>query len=141
MVSLCLSFARKRIISCSRWCADSFSVCRFMTAKGTTHPSVTDAPLIEPLLLSFTTGATIDVKDGVMQYVKVTNEFFAFLDNGHRRGILKEEVTHPEYDHDIRSDKRKEEMSKHVVVEKFWQIHVAPTTACPYPGLCGVDED
>ncbi|TKA32942.1 hypothetical protein B0A50_01168 [Salinomyces thailandicus] len=109
----------------------------FLTSKGTTHPSITDAPLIEPMLLSWTTGATIPVKEGVEQYVKVTHEFMHFLATGHRKGILAEEVTHPEYDRDARSEERKEAMQKDV--EKYWQIHVAPTTACPYPGLCGVD--
>ncbi|KAK4547955.1 hypothetical protein LTR36_010674 [Oleoguttula mirabilis] len=111
----------------------------FMTSKGTTHPSVTDAPLIEPLLLSWTTGATIDVKEGVLQYVKVTHEFMQFLYNGHRKGILKEEVTHPQYDDDVRSDARKQRMPEDI--EKYWQIHVAPSTACAAPGLCGVDSD
>ncbi|KAI7530827.1 PAF acetylhydrolase [Hortaea werneckii] len=111
----------------------------FMTSKGTTHPSITDAPLIEPTLLSWTTGATIPVREGVEQYVKVTDEFMRFLEDGHRRGILAEEVTHPEYDHDIRSDERKKGMSKEI--EKYWQIHVAPKTNCPYPGLCGVDPE
>ncbi|KAK5131500.1 hypothetical protein LTR08_000894 [Meristemomyces frigidus] len=111
----------------------------FMTSKGTTHPSVTDAPLIEPFLLSWTTGATIDVQEGVQQYVKVTHEFMQFLDNGHRKGILKEDVTHPEYDHDIRNDKRRQAMERDT--GKYWQIHVAPSTFCPMPGLCGVDPD
>jgi platelet-activating factor acetylhydrolase len=112
----------------------------FMTAKDTTHPSVTDAPLIEPLLLSWSTGATIDVKEAVREYVKVTDQFMHFLADGHRKGILAEEVTHPEYDHDIRDDARKAAM-KHDLIEKYWQIHVAPTTFCPAPGLCGVDPD
>ncbi|KAH9819317.1 Platelet-activating factor acetylhydrolase, isoform II [Teratosphaeria destructans] len=113
----------------------------FMTARGTTHPSVTDAPLIEPLLLSWTTGATIPVKEGVKQYVKVTDEFMRFLEDGHRHGILGEEVTHPEYDKDIRDKARKQAMIEKGDVEKYWQIHVAPSTACPAPGLCGIDPD
>lgn len=111
----------------------------FMTSKETSHPSVTDAPLIEPLLLSWTTGATIDVQEGVGQYVKVTDEFMQFLDDGHRKGVLAEEVTHPEYDNDIRSDARKARMSKGI--EKYWQIHVAPSTFCAAPGLCGVEPE
>ena len=106
----------------------------FVTAKGTTHPSVTDAPLIEPMLLSWTTGATIDVKDGIAQYVKISEEFMYYLQNGHRKGVLKEEVSHPKYDEETRhigNDK----------IAKFWQIHVAPTAFCAYPGLCGIDED
>jgi platelet-activating factor acetylhydrolase len=96
----------------------------FMTSIGTSHPSVTDAPLIEPLLLSWTTGATIDVKEGVNQYVKASMDFFAYLRDHGQRGILNETVTHPEYDKDERSEERKKEMSKEI--GKYWQIHVAP---------------
>lgn len=111
----------------------------FTTAKGTTHPSVTDAPLIEPFLLAWTTGSTIDAREGVLQYVKISEQFMYFLETGHRKGILKEEVTHPTYDEDIRSEDRKAEMDAEV--EKYWQIHVSPSTFCPFPGLCGVDKD
>ena len=111
----------------------------FTTAKGTTHPSVTDAPLIEPLLLSWTTGSTINTHEGVLQYVRITDEFMYYVDSGHRKGVLKEEVTHPEYDNDIRDDRRKEIMNKEV--QKYWQIHVSPLVICPAPKLCGVDED
>ena len=111
----------------------------FVTAKGTTHPTVTDAPLIEPLLLAWTTGATIDAREGVLQYVKVCEEFMQYLEDGHRRGILGEDVTHPTYNEDTRDDKRKEDMA--VSISKYWQIHVSPTTFCPYPGLCGVEQE
>lgn len=96
----------------------------FMTSIGTSHPSVTDAPLIEPLLLSWTTGATIEVKEGVNQYVKVSMDFFEYLRDHGRRGILNETVTHPHYDDDERSKERKQEMSKEI--GKYWQIHIAP---------------
>ncbi|KAI9035967.1 fungal specific transcription factor domain-containing protein [Aspergillus affinis] len=81
----------------------------FMTSVGTSHPSVTDAPLIEPLLLSWTTGATIDVKEGVQQYVQTSLEFLKFLQDNHKRGILQEPVSHPEYDQNIRDEKRRKE--------------------------------
>nr|OQO28278.1 hypothetical protein B0A51_04368 [Rachicladosporium sp. CCFEE 5018] len=97
--------------------ADRKKLAWFLTAKGTTHPSVTDAPLIQPFLLSWTTGATIDVKEGV-----------------HQRGVLKEEVSHPTYNEQMRDISNKD-------IAKFWQVHVAPTTFCPYPGLCGIEED
>jgi platelet-activating factor acetylhydrolase len=111
----------------------------FMTAKGTSHPSVTDAPLIEPFLLSWTTGSTIEVRDGVMQYVKVSDEFMRFLEDGHRIGILAEDVTHPNYDEDTTPADRKKTMSKDIA--HHWQIHVAPSTSCPFPGLCGVEKE
>lgn len=105
----------------------------FTTAKGTTHPSVTDAPLIEPLLLSWTTGSTIDAREGVLQYVKITLQFMHFLEEGHRQSILKQEITHPEYD----SEPTRE---YHPLVSKYWQIHMAPSAACPAPGYCGLDD-
>lgn len=96
----------------------------FVTMLGTSHPSITDAPIIEPLLLRWTTGATISVVDGLREYVKVTMEFLEFLQHGKKTGILAESVTHPVYDKDERSEERKKNMSKDI--EKFWQIHVAP---------------
>ena len=101
--------------------------------------SWTDAPLIEPLLLSWTTGATIDVREGVQQYVKITDELMRYVATGHRHGILAEDVTHPDYDNDVRDDRRKEGMSRDV--GKYWQIHVAPSMFCPAPGHCGIDPE
>ena len=94
-----------------------------MTSIGTSHPSCTDAPLIEPLLLSWTTGASIDVKEGVKQYVDTSVEFIQYLRSGKREGLLDEEVTHPEYDEDVRGEERKKEMGR---MGEMWQIHVAP---------------
>ncbi|CZT25787.1 related to acetylhydrolase [Ramularia collo-cygni] len=105
----------------------------FVTAKGTTHPSVTDAPLIEPFLLSWTTGSTINAHEAVLQYVKITEQLVDFLRAGHRHSILREEITHPEYDESARD--------YDASLSKYWQIHMAPTTACPAPGLCGLDDD
>jgi platelet-activating factor acetylhydrolase len=105
----------------------------FVTAKGTTHPSVTDAPLIEPVLLSWTTGSTINARDGVLQYVKITQQLMRFLADGHRQSILNEDVTHREYDDPhARGYDRK--------VAKYFQIHVAPSAACPVSGYCGLDD-
>lgn len=96
----------------------------FMTSIGTSHPSVTDAPLIQPLLMSWTTGATIDVKEGVQQYVQASLEFLEYLQTGGKTGILQEPVSHPEYDQDIRDEQRRRE--QHPDVERYWQIHVSP---------------
>lgn len=104
----------------------------FATAKGTTHPSVTDAPLIEPFLLAWTTGATINAREGVLQYVKISRQFMRFLDSGHRQSILREEITHPEYDEEVRG------YNPHV--SKYWQIHMAPDALCPSPGYCGLED-
>jgi platelet-activating factor acetylhydrolase len=97
----------------------------FVTSLGTSHPSVTDAPLIEPILLSWTTGATINVKEGLREYLKVSMEFLGFVVNGTREGVLALEPTHPdEYGVDGRSGGQKTAEMKDIV--KYWQIHVAP---------------
>jgi len=96
----------------------------FATSLGTTHPSVTDAPLIEPMLLSWTTGAKIDVREGVEQYVKVSEQFLHFQRTGVRTGLLKLPITHPHYQDDERSPELKESMPEEY--RKYWQVHVAP---------------
>lgn len=96
----------------------------FMTSLKTSHPSVTDAPLIEPLLLSWTTGATIDVHEGLREYVRVSMEFLRYLKDGSRAGVLDVGVTHEQYGNDTRSDEQKERMEKDIT--KFWEVHVAP---------------
>lgn len=89
---------------------------------GTSHPSVTDAPLIEPLLLGWTTGSTIDAHEGVHQYVQVSESFLKYQKTGAKTGLLDECVTHPEYD--MKEDGRI--LSK--TFRKYWQIHAAPCT-------------
>jgi len=96
----------------------------FMTSLGTSHPSVTDAPLIEPLLLGWTTGSTIDAHEGVRQYVKVSHRFLQYQTSGIKRGILSECVTHPEFNVEEKDRFEKGELSREIW--KYWQIHAAP---------------
>lgn len=96
----------------------------FMTSLKTSHPSVTDAPLIEPYLLSWTTGATINVKEGLREYVRVSMEFLQYLKNGTRAGVLNVGVTHENYGNDTRSEEQKKAMEKGIT--KYWEVHVAP---------------
>ncbi|KAL4933256.1 platelet-activating factor acetylhydrolase, isoform II-domain-containing protein [Aspergillus undulatus] len=97
----------------------------FLTSVGTAHPSVTDAPLLEPLLLSWTTGANLDVKEALKEYVRVTDDFSHFVRGGERRRILAEAVTHPQYNEWV-SEKRKEEFPKELT--RLWEVHVTPET-------------
>lgn len=95
----------------------------FLTSLGTSHPSVTDAPLLEPLLLSWTTGANLDVKGALKEYVLAADEFFDFVETGKPKGLLAEEVTHEEYGKWV-SEERRKEFPKDMA--KRWEIHVAP---------------
>ncbi|KFA51204.1 hypothetical protein S40293_10901 [Stachybotrys chartarum IBT 40293] len=95
----------------------------FVTSLGTSHPSVTDAPLLEPMLLSWTTGATIDVKEGLKEYVRIAGDFFNHLEKGNATGVLAEAVTHPEYNKWV-SDQRKVEFPADMA--KYWEVHVSP---------------
>lgn len=101
----------------------------FVTSMGTAHPSVTDAPLIEPLVLSWATGATVGARAGVELYARASMEFFAYLRDRERRGVLNESVTHPWYDRDERSEARKKSMAGGI--GRDWQIHVAPPPPPP----------
>lgn len=96
----------------------------FLTARGTAHPSVTDAPLIEPLLLSAVTGSRWNVKAALAQYVNVTAEFLdAVTSGGKPKHVLAEAVTHEEYGAWV-SEERKEAFPKELA--HLWEIHVAP---------------
>ncbi|CAG8961516.1 hypothetical protein HYFRA_00013867 [Hymenoscyphus fraxineus] len=96
----------------------------FMTSMKTSHPSITDAPLIEPLLLSWTTGATINVKEGLREYVRVSMEFLQYIKEGERKGVLDIGVTHEQYGNDTRTDEQKRRMGKGIT--QYWEVHVAP---------------
>lgn len=76
--------------------------------------------MIEPLLLSWTTGSTIDAHEGVRQYVGVSESFLRYQMTGEATGLLDECVTHPEYN--VKQDGRI--LSR--MFRKYWQIHAAP---------------
>ncbi|KAF3769456.1 hypothetical protein M406DRAFT_14000, partial [Cryphonectria parasitica EP155] len=104
---------------------DLLRPCWFLTSLGTSHPSITDAPLLEPLLLSWTTGSTMDAQDGIRQYVDLTADFVTYQGTGTRSGLLalsgREEdgVVRREYD-----PKNNEGIPQRW--RGYWQIHVAP---------------
>ncbi|GAB1318259.1 Putative phospholipase [Madurella fahalii] len=110
----------------------------FMTSLGTSHPSVTDAPLLEPFLLRLTTGAAIDVYQGLRQYVHVAEDFLAFLSDGKTRGLLAEKAEFPQYDPGTglgiwkpgQGDDQKawEERGEWWDWRSYWQLHVSPVT-------------
>ncbi|KAI1444291.1 PAF acetylhydrolase [Annulohypoxylon stygium] len=100
----------------------------FATSLGTSHPSVTDAPLLEPLLLSWTTGAKIDVYEGLRQYVHISEDFLWFLSAGEKRGLLKEKAEFPEYDQGRGFGVWKPGQGGAGADDwrQYWQVHVSP---------------
>ncbi|KAI0402343.1 PAF acetylhydrolase [Xylaria palmicola] len=106
----------------------------FMTSLGTSHPSVTDAPILEPTLLSWTTGAKINVHEGLRQYVHLSEDFLWFLKRREVRNLLAEKAEFPEYDagkgfgiwQPGQGDNEKEG-GQWWDWRKYWQVHVSPT--------------
>ena len=70
----------------------------FLTLLRTAHPSVTDAPLIEPGLLNYATGASLDVHVAMRAYVDVSDEFIRFVVSGGKEvtRVLASEVNDPD---------------------------------------------
>ncbi|KIE00705.1 PAF-acetylhydrolase family member, partial [Metarhizium majus ARSEF 297] len=107
----------------------------FLTSLGTSHPSVSDAPLIEPLLLSWTTGATLNVREALSEYVRVSHDFIQSLRTAKvDDGILQEKVTHTEYNKWV-SDERKASFPKDMA--RLWEIHVSPASSNDFKGPDG----
>ncbi|KAI1496170.1 platelet-activating factor acetylhydrolase, isoform II-domain-containing protein [Biscogniauxia marginata] len=104
----------------------------FMTSLGTSHPSVSDAPLLEPFLLSWTTGAKIDVYEGLRQYVHVSEDFLQFLEDGRKRNLLAKRAEFPEYDEGRGFGIWKPGQGENAAEQgqwydwrKYWQVHVS----------------
>ena len=74
--------------------------------------------------MSWTTGATVNVKDGLREYVGISIDFLHFLKSQTRQGMLAENITHTAYNVWV-SEEREKEYSKDRA--KYWQVHVAPS--------------
>ncbi|KAL3466080.1 platelet-activating factor acetylhydrolase, isoform II-domain-containing protein [Aspergillus heterothallicus] len=96
----------------------------FMTSLGTSHPSCTDAPVIQPLILGWATGATVEAREGVLQYVRRMQEFIDFVITGERWGLLDKNVTHEGYKEEVLVPWKKVYGPRDW--RRDWQIHVAP---------------
>lgn len=106
-----------------RGVADRIGASWFLTSLGTAHPSITDAPLLQPLLLGWATSTTMPVREALDEYVKVSLDFFNYLERGEATGVLREETTHEKYGKWVNDDRKKsfpEDMAKH------WEVHVSP---------------
>ncbi|KAG6033758.1 hypothetical protein E4U41_006812 [Claviceps citrina] len=94
----------------------------FLTSLGTSHPSVTDAPLLEPLLLSWTTGASLDTRAALAEYVGLSHDFVRFVVDGTPRGLLAQPVTHAEYGKWVDGEREK---SFPEDLARLWEVHVS----------------
>jgi platelet-activating factor acetylhydrolase len=98
---------------------DRVNAAWFLTFKGTAHPSITDAPVINPKALSWVSGTTMNGCNAIEEYAKVSVNFLTFLGTGGVTGILKEALSHPVWNECTREIGDRE-------VAKRWQVHVAP---------------
>ena len=94
----------------------------FMTCLGTAHPSATDAPFLEPLMLKLATGTTVSPQEGLSQLVRVSVDFMKYLTTGSATGVLAQEVTHETYGN--KKPGLKSEVPS--TIAKYWEVHVAP---------------
>ena len=98
----------------------------FMTLLGAAHSSITDAALIDAALLPYFDpgyNATIDPTQGVAQYVNVTLDFLAHVQNKTTTGVLTAAITDPEYNVSANTSEAK---SVPMSITQYWEIHVAP---------------
>ncbi|KOS16863.1 Platelet-activating factor acetylhydrolase [Escovopsis weberi] len=99
----------------------------FLTSRGTAHPTVSDFPLIQPLIVRLATGARRDPRAALRDYVRVTHDFSRLFDprgpagggglGALGAGVLARRVTHAEYGPWDRGSG-----------EEWWQIHVSPAS-------------
>ncbi|KAL4761464.1 platelet-activating factor acetylhydrolase, isoform II-domain-containing protein [Aspergillus foveolatus] len=107
-----------------RTCLQRTGAAWFMTSLGTSHASCTDAPVLQPLLLNWATGAAVDAHEGVLLYVRRIQEFIEFVNTGKREGLLDQQETHASYDEGMLVPWTKVYGPRHWT--RDWQIHVAP---------------
>jgi platelet-activating factor acetylhydrolase len=98
---------------------DRVNAAWFLTFNGTAHPSITDAPAINPKTLSWVSGTTMNGCSAIEEYAKVSVNFLTYLGTGGVTGILKEAQSHPAYSECTRTIADRERA-------KRWQVHVSP---------------
>ncbi|KAL6236316.1 hypothetical protein BDW75DRAFT_229638 [Aspergillus navahoensis] len=107
-----------------RTCLRRTGAAWFMTSLGTSHASCTDAPVLQPLVLNWATGAAVDAREGVLSYVRRIQEFIKFAITGEREGLLGQQETHTSYHEEALVPWTK--MYGPRDWTRDWQIHVAP---------------
>ncbi|KAF2488681.1 alpha/beta-hydrolase [Lophium mytilinum] len=91
----------------------------FLTLLHTAHPSITDAPILQPLLFRLVTGTRLNERLALDAYVGVSYDFLRFVRDGGRRGVLGSGVTS--------EDGPLGKVGERGVDESgLWEVHVAP---------------
>jgi len=98
----------------------------FMTLLGTSHTSISDAPLLIGSLLSLFDPTSSNVTLGnaeanIQQYVNVSADFFEFLVNGSNSGVLASGITTPEF------EIINPNATNVAGIFDGWEVHVAPS--------------
>ncbi|KAF2231930.1 alpha/beta-hydrolase [Viridothelium virens] len=107
----------------------------FLTLLHTAHPSVTDAPLIEPWLLNYATGASLEAQVALKAFVDISDDFVRFVTSrGNGMGLnLKNEIHDPDDPSVIRRTGEGPSLSRQAFKRKGggpqWAVHVAPLAA------------
>ncbi|RDA88430.1 hypothetical protein CP532_5581 [Ophiocordyceps camponoti-leonardi (nom. inval.)] len=101
----------------------------FFTSLDTAHPSISDAPLLEPLLLRLATGFRLrDPLSSLRRHASLSAEFLHLTSNhsaDSSAGLLAEPITHPSFGHWLNPDRRRTFPGKWAAQ---WEIHVSPST-------------
>jgi len=91
----------------------------FLTLLHTAHPSITDAPILQPLIFRLVTGTSLNERLALDAYVRVSYDFLQFVRDGKKRGVLGSEVTSKDGPLGKEADRAADETG-------MWEVHVAP---------------
>ncbi|RCI12194.1 hypothetical protein L249_0905 [Ophiocordyceps polyrhachis-furcata BCC 54312] len=101
----------------------------FLTSLDTAHPSISDAPLLEPMLLRLATGFRLrDPLASLRRHASLSAEFLHRTANHSAdlsASLLAEPVTHPSFGHWLSPDRRR---TFPLEWAAQWEIHVSPST-------------
>jgi len=91
----------------------------FLTLLHTAHPSITDAPILQPLIFRLVTGTSMNERLALDAYVRASHDFLRFVADGQRRGVLGASVTSARGPLGGDGERGQDPSG-------LWEVHVAP---------------
>ncbi|KAF2810971.1 alpha/beta-hydrolase [Mytilinidion resinicola] len=91
----------------------------FLTLLHTAHSSITDAPILQPLIFRLVTGTRLNERLALDAYVNASHDFLRFVRDGRRRGVLASGVTSEDGPLGKAEDAESD-------LSGLWEVHVAP---------------